>query len=94
MILAIKLMAYNMLRKCRKEEVSAGVFAAAAQSANGTMLSWAPYILKLFLDDYKYVQDLGIYFHYSWLLILIVLVGWREPPYSYFCGRMGHCRVV
>jgi hypothetical protein len=36
-----------------------GVIAAAAQCANGTLLSWAPYLLNLFLDDCKDAQDLG-----------------------------------
>jgi hypothetical protein len=85
MRMATKLMACKMLRKCRKEEVPVGVVAAATQCANGTMLSWAPYLLNLFLDDCKDVQDLGTKFHYSWLLILIALIGWREPPYSHFC---------
>jgi hypothetical protein len=92
--MATKLMACKMLRKCHKEEVPAGVVAAATQCTNGTMLSWAPYLLNLFLDDCKDAQDLGTYFHYSWLLILIALVGWREPPYSYFCDRIGHCHTT
>jgi hypothetical protein len=54
------------------------------------MISWAPYLLNLFLDECKDVQDLGTNFHYSWLLIMIALVRWREPPYSYFCDRIGH----
>jgi hypothetical protein len=55
------------------------------------MLSWAPYLLNLFLDDCKDVKDLGTDFHYSWLMILITLIGWKEPPYSYFCDRVGQC---
>ena len=72
--MATKLMACKMLRKCCKEEVPAGVVPTATQCANGTMLNWAPYLLNLFLDDYKEVYDLGKKFHYSWLLILIALV--------------------
>jgi hypothetical protein len=71
MRMATKLMACKMLRKCRKEEVPVGVVAAATQCANGTTLSWALYLLNLFLEDCKDVQDLGTEFHYSWLLILI-----------------------
>jgi hypothetical protein len=59
-----------------------------------TMLSWAPYLLNLFLDDCKDAQDLGTKFHYSWLMILIALIGWREPPYSYFCDRIGHFHAM
>jgi hypothetical protein len=57
--MATKIMACKLLRKCRKEEVSVGVVAAAAQCAEGTTLSWAPYLLNLFLDDCKDAQDLG-----------------------------------
>jgi hypothetical protein len=59
-------------------------------SASGTLLSWAPYLLNLFLDDFKDIQDLGTKFHYSWLIILIALIGWKEPPYSHFCDWIGH----
>jgi hypothetical protein len=58
------------------------------------MLSWAPYLLNLFLDDCRDVQDLGTKFHYSWLLILIALIGWREPQYTYFCERTSHCHAM
>jgi len=80
--MATNAMACKMLRKFRKEEVPAGVVAIATQCANGTMLSWVPCILNLFLDDCKDVHDLGTNFHYSWLLIMIALVRWREQPYS------------
>jgi hypothetical protein len=82
--MATKIMACKLLRKCRKEEVPVGVIAAATQCAEGTILSWAPYLLNLFLEDCKDAQDLGTKFHYSWLLVLIALVGWREPKYTYF----------
>jgi hypothetical protein len=84
-----KLMACMMLSKCHKEEVPFGVFAAATQSANDTILNWAPYLLNMFLDDCKDAQDLGIKFHYLWSLILIALIGWREIPYSHSCEKIG-----
>jgi hypothetical protein len=56
---ATKLMACKLLRKCRKEEAPAGVIAAVTQCAKGSLLSWAPYLLNLFLDDCKDAQDLG-----------------------------------
>jgi hypothetical protein len=86
-----KIMACKFLRKCRKEEVSVGVVVAATQCVEGTTLSWAPYLLNLFLDDYKDVQDLGTKFHYSWLLILIVVMEWKEPKYSFFVARPKPC---
>jgi hypothetical protein len=57
------------------------VVAVAAQCVKGTTLSWAPYLLNMFLDDCKDAQDLGEKFHYSWLLILIAVIGWKEPKY-------------
>jgi hypothetical protein len=92
--MATKLMACKMMRKCHKEEVPVGVIAAAAQCVNGTSLSWAPYLLNLFMEDYKDVQDLNTEFHYLWLLMLITLMGWREPPYSYFCSWIGRCHAT
>jgi hypothetical protein len=85
--LGTKILACKLLRKCRREEVSAGVVAVAAQCAEGTTVSWAPYLLKLFLDDCKDAQDLGTKFHYSWLITLIAFMGWREPRYVTFCTR-------
>jgi hypothetical protein len=66
-------MACKLLRKCCKEEALAGVAVATKQCAKGTVLSWALYMLDLFLEDCRDVQDVGMEFHYSWLLILIAL---------------------
>jgi len=58
------------------------------------MISWVPYLLNLSLEDCKDAQDRRTKFHYSWLLIMISLVGWRDPKYTYFfkqttcCGEM------
>jgi hypothetical protein len=53
MIFATKLMACKILRKCHKEEAPAGVIVAVVQCTKGSLLSWAPYLLNLFLDDCK-----------------------------------------
>jgi hypothetical protein len=50
--MATKIMACK-LRKFRKEEVPARVITAAAKCAEGTILNWAVYLLKLFLEDCK-----------------------------------------
>jgi len=55
----------------------------------GSLLRWALYLLKLFLDNYKDAQDLGTKFHYAWLIILISLVGWGEHKYHGFYPRPG-----
>jgi hypothetical protein len=94
MRLVIKLMACKSLRKCRKEEAPARVIVAVAQCTKGILLSFTPYLLNLFLDDYKYAQDLGTNFHYVWLIILISLVGWGEPKYNGFFPRPRKCHTT
>jgi hypothetical protein len=49
--LATKHMPCMLLRKCGKEEFHVGVVVAAAECMEGNMLSWAPYLLKSFLED-------------------------------------------
>jgi hypothetical protein len=88
---ATRLLGCKLMRKCPKEEVPAGVVAAEAQCAKGSSMSWAPYLLNSFLEDCKDTQDWGSEFHYSWLLILIALVGWKEPTYNVFLQRTGKC---
>jgi hypothetical protein len=85
--LGAKILACKLLRKCRREEVPAGVIAVAVQCAEGTSMSWAPYLLNLFQEDCKDAQDLGTEFHYSWLITLIAFMGWREPGYLVFYTR-------
>jgi hypothetical protein len=53
-------------------------------------MSWAPYLLNSFLEDCKDTQDWGSKFHYSWLLILIGLIGWKEPVYNKYLERPGN----
>jgi len=92
--IATKLMLCKFLHKFCKEEVPVGVVIVIDQCENDTMLGWAPYLLNLFIDECKDMQDLGTKFHYSWLLILIDLIGWKEPPYSYFCHRVGYYQAM
>jgi hypothetical protein len=85
--LGTKILSYKLLRKCHKEEVPAGVIAVVAQCAEGTSMSWVPYLLNLFQEDCKDALDLGTEFHYSWLITLIAFMGWREPRYVICCTR-------
>ena len=66
------------MRKCRPYEVPAPVIKIAANCAEGYSYNWAAYIAKEFLEDVHDVQEKGIPFHYSWLIVLITLVGWKE----------------
>jgi hypothetical protein len=65
--------------------------ATTAQCAKGTIVSWAPYLLNLFPEDCRYVQDAGIEFHFFCMLILIALEAWEKPKYSFFCDRRLKC---
>jgi hypothetical protein len=74
--LGANILAYKLLKKCCKDEVPPGVITVAAQCVEGTLMSWVPYLFKLFQEDYKDAQDLGTKFHYSWLITLIAFMGW------------------
>ena len=72
------------MRKCRPNEVSAPIVSIAANCAEGYSYNWAVYIAKEFLEDVRDTLEKGIPFHYSWLLVLIALVGWKEPSEAQF----------
>ena len=55
------------------------VIRIAANCAEGYSYNWATYIAKEFLEDVCDVHEKGRPFHYSWLIVLITLVGWQEP---------------
>jgi hypothetical protein len=79
-----RILGFKLMCKHRKEEFPKGVVVVAMQCAKGRSMSWAPYFLNSFLEDCKDTQDWGFEFHYSWLLIFIALVGWKEPTYNMF----------
>ena len=51
--LAMKLMACKLLRKCHKEESPVELIATTTQCMKGSLLSWVPYLLNLFLENCK-----------------------------------------
>ena len=67
------------MRKCRPNEVPAPIVSIAVNCAEGYSYKWIEYISREFLVDVRDAQEKGRSFHYSWLLVLIALVGWREP---------------
>jgi hypothetical protein len=81
----------KLMHKCQKEEVSVGVVITPVQCAKGSSRSWAPYLLNSFLEDCKDTQYCGSEFHYSWLLIPISLIGWKESVYNKYMERPGKC---
>ena len=72
------------MRKCRPNEVPAPIVSIAANCVEGYSYKWAEYIAKEFLEDARDAQEKGRPFHYSWLLVLIALVGWKEPTEAKF----------
>jgi len=65
------------MRKCYVNEVLALVISLATQCAKGVLYNWVQYLYKEFLANCREVQEESKAFHYSWLLLLIVLVAWR-----------------
>jgi hypothetical protein len=44
-------------------------------------MNWATFLVNQFLQDSIESPKKGMKFHYAWLLILIALIGWKEPRY-------------
>jgi hypothetical protein len=76
-----QVLACKLLRKCHKDEVSTAVIAATEKCMEGVQMNWATFLVNKFLQDCTEAQEKGTEFHYAWFLILIVLVGWKEPGY-------------
>jgi hypothetical protein len=72
--------------KCRKDRAPIGVIATVEKCIAGVQMSWEMFLLNQFLIYYREDQDKGMEFHYSWLLILIILVSWRDPYDTQFMG--------
>ena len=83
---AVELLACKLMRKCRPYEVLGLVIRIAANFAEGYSYNWAAYIAKEFLEDVHDAQEKGRSFHYSWLIVLIALVGWQEPTEVQFAA--------
>jgi hypothetical protein len=57
-------------------------------------MNWATFLVNQFLQDCIEAQEKGTKFHYAWLLILIALVGWKEPGYYQCMGTSGRGSMV
>ena len=44
-------------------------------------MNWSLFLLNELMEDAVLVQDTGNLFTYSWLSIVITLVGWMEPTH-------------
>lgn len=90
----IQLLATRVLRKCRPNEVSAGAIDLALHTKDGKQYNWCFYLFNQFMDDCKVAQEHNHMFHYSWLLIIMAFVTWKEPNHSQFVTPKGECRGV
>lgn len=78
----IQLLAICMLRKCRPNEVLAATVKLAAQAKEGQTYNWCLYLSNQFMEDYAQVPEYNQSFHYSWLLVLMEFIMWKEPKHS------------
>ena len=78
-----KLLACKLLRKCRPTEVPASIIRLTINCAEGYTYNWAAYLTREFLEDARDAQEKGRPFHYSWIILLIVLVLRREIPMAW-----------
>ena len=67
------------MRKCRPYEVPAPIVSIAANCVEGYIYNWVAYIAKEFLEDAHDAQEKSRTFHYSWMIMLIFLIEWKEP---------------
>lgn len=73
---AMQILVAKVMRKCRTDKVSAPVVLLVAQCTEGLQFNWACYQCSEFLTNCREAQDESKSFHYSWLLLLIMLVTW------------------
>ena len=71
-----------MLRKCRPNEVPAGAIDLATQAKEGQQYNWCMYLLNQFMEDCTAAQEHNQPFHYSWLLVLMAFIMWKEPKHT------------
>jgi hypothetical protein len=73
-----------VLWKCRPNQVSGLAIKLADTARDKVQYNWTLYLLNQFNDDCIAAQDHNQPFHYAWLLILIRLIGWKEPKQGIF----------
>lgn len=82
--IAIQILVGKVMQKFCVDEVLAPVITMAAQCMEGFQFNWVNYLCIEFLANYHEAQEQGKTFHYTWLLLSIVLVAWELPKDSQF----------
>ena len=90
----VQLLIGQVLRKCIPNEVPEGAIDLATQVKEGEQYNWCLYLLNQFMDDYKATQESNQLLHYSWLLILMAFLTWKEPSHTGFFIVRGKCSGV
>lgn len=72
------------MRKCYTYEVSTLVISFAAQCVEGVQFNWVRYLCSEFLMNFREAQDGSKTFHYSWVLLSIMLISWDLPKDTEF----------
>jgi len=72
----------KVMQKCRTDQVLAPIVALAQQCVEGVQINWSDYLHEEFLASCHEVQEQRMTFHYSWILLWIVLVAWELPEES------------
>lgn len=80
---ATQRLARKVMRKCHDNKVPAMVIVLAEQCAQGVQFNWAQFLCEEFLTNYE-AQEQGKAFHYTWLLLSILLVEGEFPEDSQF----------
>ena len=69
----------------RPKEVTGSVIHLAIDVTKGKPFNWSLFLLNSFLQDCAQAQEDPLHsFHFSWLIILMAFIGWKEPPNSQF----------
>ena len=84
--IAVNFLMINIVGKNHPNHYSSRVITSAEQCIASVHMNWSMFPLNKFMEDVVLIQEVGKTFTYSWLLILIALVGWMEPT-SYVLSR-------
>ena len=90
----VSLLAGKILFKVRPKEVTGSVIRLAIDTIQGKAFNWSLFLMNSFFQDCAQAQENPLHsFHFSWLLILMAFIGWKEPPNSQFPQlEPGACR--
>ena len=78
------ILTWKVMWKFRPKEVLGHVIALARLCEKGMQFNWSQYLCTKFLANVFEVQEEGNHCYYAWLLLLIVLIGWKTPQDTQF----------